>query len=169
VVYTESQDGNVSRFDARTNERRSIRPEPPDAERYRFNWNSPILVSRYDSDTIYYGGNRLFGSKDRGDTWSIVSPDLTNNAERDAMTIFGKAAKDMLSRNDGVVHFGTITTIAESPVKAGVLWIGTDDGNVQVSRDGGATWTKAKAPAGGAGGPASGPRPGSATRHGGAP
>jgi photosystem II stability/assembly factor-like uncharacterized protein len=148
VVYTESQDGNVSRFDGRTNERRSIRPEPPEGERYRFNWNSPILVSRYDSDTIYYGGNRVFGSRDRGDTWTIVSPDLTNGAERDKMTIFGKVARDMLSRNDGVVHFGTITTMAESPVKAGVLWIGTDDGNVQVSRDGGATCTRLKLPAG---------------------
>ena len=60
AVYTESQDGNVSRFDARTNERRSIRPEPPDGERYRFNWNSPIVLSRHDSDTVYYGGNRFF-------------------------------------------------------------------------------------------------------------
>ena len=59
------------------------------------------------------------------------------------MPIFGKTAKDMLSRNDGVVHFGTITTLAESPLKAGVLWAGTDDGNLQVSRDGGATWTRA--------------------------
>ncbi len=148
VVYTESQDGNVSRFDGRTNERRSIRPEPPEGERYRFNWNSPIVVSRYDSNTVYYGGNRLFGSRNRGDSWTIVSPDLTGNALRDQMTIFGKVAKDMLSRNDGVVHFGTITTIAESPVKAGVLWVGTDDGNVQLSRDGGATWSRLKTPAG---------------------
>ena len=148
IVYTESQDGNVSRFDARTNERRSIRPEPPEGERYRFNWNSPIVVSRYDSDTVYYGGNRFFASRDRGETWAVVSPDLTGNAERDAMTIFGKAAKDMLSRNDGVVHFGTITTMAESPLKAGIVWIGTDDGSVQVSRDGGATWARLKLPAG---------------------
>ena len=148
VVYTESQDGNLSRFDGRTDERRVIRPEPPGDERYRFNWNSPVLVSRYDPHTVYYGGNRLFGSHDRGDTWTVVSPDLTNNAERDKMTIFGKQARDMLSRNDGVVHFGTITTIAESPVKAGVVWVGTDDGNVQVSRDGGTTWTKPKLPAG---------------------
>ncbi len=148
VVYTESQDGSVSRFDGRTNERRSIRPEPPEGERYRFNWNSPIVVSRYDSDTVYYGGNRFFASRDRGESWAVVSPDLTGNAERDKMTIFGKAAKDMLSRNDGVVHFGTITTMAESPVKAGVVWIGTDDGNVQVSRDGGATWARLKLPAG---------------------
>jgi len=141
VVYVESQDGNVARFDLRTNERRIIRPEPVAGnERYRFNWNSPILISPHDPKTIYYGGNRLFGSKDRGDNWTLVTPDLTYAAERDSLTIFGKEAKDRLSRNDGVVHWGTITTLAESPLKAGVLWVGTDDGRVQVSKDGGATW-----------------------------
>ena len=101
IVYVESQDGNVARFDLATGERRVIRPEPPDEERYRFNWNSPILISPHDPKTIYYGGHRLFGSKDRGETWSLRTPDLTNGAERDAMTIFGKAAKEFLSRNDG--------------------------------------------------------------------
>ncbi len=148
VVYSESQDGNVGRLNLATDERRVIRPEPPAGERYRFNWNSPIVVSPHDHRTIWYGGNRLFGSRDRGDTWTIVSPDLTNAAERDKMTIFGKTAKEMMSRNDGVVHFGTITTLAESPVKAGVLWIGTDDGNLAVSRDGGASWSRLKLPAG---------------------
>jgi photosystem II stability/assembly factor-like uncharacterized protein len=142
IVYVESQDGNVARFDLRTNERRLIRPEPADAkERYRFNWNSPILISPHDHRTIYYGGNRLFGSKDRGDSWTLVTEDLTNAQERDSLLIFGKPAKDRLSRNDGVVHWGTITTLAESPVTAGVLWVGTDDGRLQVSRDAGATWT----------------------------
>lgn len=141
IMYTESQDGNVQRLNMRTFERRVIRPEPPDGGKYRFNWNSPILISPHDPRTIYYGGNRLFGSKDRGDTWSLTTPDLSTNVERDTMAIFGKAAREMLSRNDGVVHYGTITTIAESPLKAGILWVGTDDGNLQVSRDGGATWT----------------------------
>jgi photosystem II stability/assembly factor-like uncharacterized protein len=140
TVYTESQDGNVQRLDLRTNERRVIRPEPAGDERYRFNWNSPILISPHDPKTVYYGGNRLFISRDRGDTWTQTI-DLTNAASRDKMTIFGKAAKEFLSRNDGVVHFGTITTVAESSLNAGVLWAGTDDGNLQVSRDGGVTWT----------------------------
>ena len=84
---------------------------------------------------------------DRGDTWTLVSPDLTtsDDVKRDATPIFGKTAKELLSRNDGVVHFGTITTLAESPLRAGVLWAGTDDGNLQVSRDGGATWTNVAA------------------------
>ena len=147
IVYVESQDGNVQRLHRSSGQRRIIRPEPPAGEKYRFNWNSPIVVSPHDPKTIYYGGNRVFGSKDRGDSWTLVSPDLTSsdNVKRDDTPIFGKRAKDLLSRNDGVVHFGTITTLAESPRKAGVLWAGTDDGNLQVSKDGGATWTSVAA------------------------
>jgi photosystem II stability/assembly factor-like uncharacterized protein len=147
TVYVESQDGNISRLQRSTGERRIIRPEPPAGEKYRFNWDSPILVSSHEPRMLYYGGNRVFGSPDRGDTWTLVSPDLTSHddATRDKTPIFGKTAKQMLSRNDGIVHFGTITTLAESPLKAGILWAGTDDGNVQVSRDGGQTWTNVAA------------------------
>ncbi len=147
VVYVESQDGNVARLHRRSGQRRIIRPEPPAGEKYRFNWNSPIVVSPHDPKTIYYGGNRVFGSRDRGDTWTLVGPDLTStdNARRDATAIFGKPAKDLLSRNDGVRHYGTITTLAESPLRKGVLWAGTDDGNLQVSRDGGTSWTSVAA------------------------
>ena len=141
TLYVERQNGNLRRFDKRTNEWRVIRPEPPEGERYRFNWNSPILISPHDPNTVYYGGNRLFGSKDHGETWTLVTHDLTHAIPRDALEIFGKPSKDFLSRNDGKLHYGTITTIAESPVQAGVLWAGTDDGNLHVSRDGGATWT----------------------------
>ncbi len=145
TVYVESQDGNLRRFERRTNETRNLRPLPPEGERYRFNWNSPILVSPHDHQTVYYGGNRLFGSKDRGETWTLVTADLTSAQKRDELPIFGKKAKDFLSRNDGVVHWGTITTLAESPVRAGVIWVGTDDGNLQVTRDGGKTWSNVAA------------------------
>jgi photosystem II stability/assembly factor-like uncharacterized protein len=141
IVYSESQDGNLRRMNLRTFETRTIRPEAAAGQKHRFNWNSPIVLSPHDPKTVYYGGNRLFVSKDRGETWTVVTGDLTSGADRDAMTIFGKTAKDMLSRNDGVVHFGTITTVAESPVVAGLLWVGTDDGHLQVSRDGGGTWS----------------------------
>lgn len=147
VVYVESQDGRISRLHRSSGERRVIRPEPPEGEKYRFNWDSPILVSAHDPSTVYYGGNRVFGSRDRGDTWTLVSPDLTSHddATRDKTPIFGKTAKEMLSRNDGIVHFGSITALAESPLKGGVLWAGTDDGNLQVSRDGGQTWANVAA------------------------
>jgi len=142
TIYGESQDGNVFRFDLRTGETKNIRPQPddPSKERYRFNWNSPILISPHNSKMVYYGGNRLFISPDRGDTWEATA-DLTANQDRDKMPIMGLAGAEItFSRNDGVAFYGTITTVSESPVRAGVLWVGTDDGFLQVSRDGGKTW-----------------------------
>jgi photosystem II stability/assembly factor-like uncharacterized protein len=144
IIYAESQDGNLSRRDLRTSESKSIRPieDNDQAPRYRFQWNSPMMISPHDAKTIYYGGNHLFKSTDRGDTWERLGEDLTTRQERDKMTILGKVVdQETLSRNDGVVAWPCITAIAESPIKAGVLWVGTDDGNVQLSRDGGKTWT----------------------------
>lgn len=146
TLYQESQDGNLGRVDLRTGERRNIRPEPPAGERYRFNWNSPVEISQHDPKVVYYGGNRLLRSTNRGDDWTPISPDLTRAEKRDELTIFGKAAKDFLSRNDGVVHWGTITTFAESPLDPKVLWAGTDDGRLHVTRDLGQTWTELFAP-----------------------
>lgn len=147
TLYVESQDGNVSRVDLKTGERRVIRPEPDaDDVEYRFNWNSPILLSPHDPRTVYYGGHQLFVSRDRGETWSTASGDLTGAASRDEMKIFGRTAREMLSRNDGVVHYGTITTVAESPLRAGILWAGTDDGRLHVTRDGGRSWTALSVP-----------------------
>lgn len=149
IVYSESQDGSLRRFDRRTGEARVIRPEPPDdGERYRFNWNSPIVVSPHDPKTIWYGGHRVFGSTDRGETWSVASADLTSGKKRDGLEIFGKTAKEFLSRNDGKVHYATLTALAESPVRAGVLWAGGDDGTLQVSRDGARTWASVAAKVG---------------------
>jgi photosystem II stability/assembly factor-like uncharacterized protein len=143
IVYAESQDGNILRRDLRTHESRSIRPREDDDKmsRYRFQWNSPVLISKHDRKTIYYGGNFVFKSTDQGDDWKRISPDLTTNVNRNTLSIMGKKVEDRttLSRNDGVAAFPTITTLAESPVRAGVLWAGTDDGNLQVSRDG-ETW-----------------------------
>jgi photosystem II stability/assembly factor-like uncharacterized protein len=141
IVYTESQDGNVARLELKTGERRNIRPEPKDGDKpYRFDWNSPIVISSHDNRTIYFGGNRLFKSTDRGDTWT-ESPDLTTQPERDKMPIMGVVPdKNTLSRHDGIRTYGQIVTIAESTIKEGVLYAGTDDGQLQVSRDGGKTW-----------------------------
>ena len=142
TVYEESQDGNVARRDLRTDEARSIRPREKSGEApFRFNWNTPLVISTHDPKTIYYGGNFLFKSTDRGDSWTKLGGDLTTGVDRNSLPILGKpSAEDTLSRNDGVEWYPTITTIAESPVSASVLWVGTDDGNVQVTRDGGQTW-----------------------------
>jgi photosystem II stability/assembly factor-like uncharacterized protein len=143
IVYTESQDGGLLRRDLRTGESRSLRPQEDNdkAPRYRFQWNSPLVLSSHDPKTLYYAGNHLFKSTNRGDTWQRLGPDLTTGVERDKQAILGKIPdKDTLSRHDGVQNFPCATTVAESPMRAGVLWVGTEDGNLQVTRDGGKTW-----------------------------
>jgi len=141
TIYAESQDGNIFRFDLRSGESKSIRPQPEqEGERYRFNWNSPILISPHNPKKVCYGGNRLFISRDRGDNWEATI-DLTAQIDRDKLPIMGAVPDaNTLSRNDGVSFYGTITTISESPLKEGVQYVGTDDGQVQISRDDGKTW-----------------------------
>ncbi|MBP6003612.1 MAG: hypothetical protein KA746_09285 [Pyrinomonadaceae bacterium] len=141
TVYAESQDGNLLRRNTLTGESKGIRPREEEGEaKYRFQWNSPILISSYDSNTIYYPGNFVFKSTNRGDSWTKISPDLTTNVDRNSLPIMGKVPdKNTRSRHDGVQQYPTITTITESPVNRNVLWAGTDDGNLQVTRDG-QTW-----------------------------
>ncbi len=139
-VYGNSQNGGYTRVDAETGDIVNIEPLEPEGEDYRWDWASPSLVSRHDSRVVYLGGNRLFISRDRGSSWSRTD-DLTRQIDRDTLEIMGVLGRDIgLSRNDGTSSFGEITTIAESPIAPNVLWVGTDDGNVQVSRDGGANW-----------------------------
>ena len=142
VIYANSQSGRAYQVDLETREERGIRPVPKDPEeRYRFNWSTPLLISPHDSKVVYYGANKLFRTSDRGQTWEVISPDLTRNQDWKKLPIMGQErSADTLSRDDGVSDFGTITTIAESPLQAGLLYVGTDDGNVQVSRDGGKSW-----------------------------
>ncbi|MBW3535454.1 MAG: hypothetical protein KY453_09610, partial [Gemmatimonadetes bacterium] len=180
IVYSASQNGNMRRSDLRAGEPgglaservdalylsgTSIRPRAPDdegapgnvvpapavGETYRWNWSTPFVLSPHDPRALWAGANRLFGSRDRGDTWTM-GPDLTRQIDRERLEIMGVAGSlpscggdgegpCILSKNDGVGAYGTLTTVAESPVSPGVLWAGTDDGNVQVSRDANATWT----------------------------
>jgi len=153
ILFAESQNGYLSRIDLAGHESQSIRPEPKpeyeaqfeseDEADLRFNWNSPVLLSHHNPAVVYYGSNLLFRSPDRGHSWVQVSPDLTRQIDRDSLTIMGvKLESDsILSKNDGISSFGNATTIAESPLDPAVLYVGTDDGNLQVTRDGGANWT----------------------------
>ncbi len=141
TIYAESQNGNLYRFDLKTGETKSIKPHLEDEkETYRFNWNCPILISPHDPKTIYYGGNRLFISKDKGETWEATI-DLTTQQDREKLPLMGELpSEETLSRNDGIEFYGDIITISEAPLKQGLLYVGTDDGNLQVSRDGGKSW-----------------------------
>jgi len=116
--------------------------EEDEDEGYRFNWNAPIAVSSHDAATIYFGANHLMRSRDRGMSWEEASPDLTKAIDRDTLPIMGMETDDeTLSRHDGISTYGNITTIAESKRSPDVIYVGTDDGNLQVTTDGGATWT----------------------------
>ena len=146
-VYTESQGGNIVRKNVETGEAQRIRPayrpeDEDDEGDYAFNWNSPIVVSQHNSNTVFIGSDHLMRSRDQGQSWEEASPDLTRMIDRDTLQIFGRSLdQSHLSRHDGISDYGTISTIDESPIAARVIWAGTDDGNVQVTQDEGATWT----------------------------
>ncbi len=121
-------------------QRGNILPAPPEGTQYRFFWNTPILLSPFNPRTVYIGANELFRSYDRGDTY-LGSPDLTKNISRFVRPIMGVPGDaPMASKHDGAGAFSSIVTISESAAMPGVIWVGTNDGNVQVSRDGGQTW-----------------------------
>ena len=147
IIYAESQDGRMSRIDRVTNERQSIRPEPPEGEKpYRWNWDTPILISPHNPATIFVTANRVFKSTDRGHSWKAISGDLTTNTDRDGLELMGVKGKEIvIARNDGVGSYGNIVTFAESSRKAGLYYAGSDDGVVSVSRDDGANWANVTA------------------------
>jgi len=141
-LYNESQFGVIQRVDQQTGQSQSIaanRPARPNDDPYRWNWNAPILVSPHNADVIYHCAQVVLRSPFRGNTWEAISPDLTVNdkskrADQNPCDTCGS----------GNVSYATITTIDESPIVPGLIWAGTDDGNVQVTRDGGRTWTNVR-------------------------
>jgi len=147
IVYAESQDGRMSRTDRATNERTTVRPEPAELKPgepspYRFNWDTAMQLSPFDPATIYIGANLVLKSSDRGRSYQPISPDLTTNTDREALSIMGVHAKEIrIAKNDGVGSFGNIVTLEESAARQGVVWVGSDDGVVSVTQDAGKTWT----------------------------
>ncbi|MBT8337527.1 MAG: hypothetical protein KJO11_13050 [Gemmatimonadetes bacterium] len=142
IAYGTSNGGNYFRLNTRTGDMVDISPEPPAGEEYRFDWTSPLIASRHDAHTVYAAGNRLFISRDRGSSWTR-SEDLTRQIDRDTLESMGvTGAATTISRNDGTSSFGEAVALAESPLDPSVLWIGFDDGNLQVTRDGGRTFSE---------------------------
>lgn len=144
IMYSEFQQGNLFRIDRITEEKVYIQPQPePGQAPNRFNWDAPILVSPHSPTRIYYGSQRVWRSDNRGDTWSVLSGDLTRNQKRIELPLMDKqwgwdAGWDLYAMSE----YNTITSIAESPKKEGLLYIGTDDGLIQVSENGGESWNK---------------------------
>jgi photosystem II stability/assembly factor-like uncharacterized protein len=143
LFISESQGGRMVRTNMETREQQDISPTllkasggPASTGKYRFNWNTPIISSPHDPQTIYVGGNVVFKSTDFGTTWKVISPDLTTNDPEKQKT----AGSPGFNENTGAEFHCTIISLAASPVEAGILWAGTDDGNLQLSRDGGQNW-----------------------------
>lgn len=144
TVYAESQNGGLVRFDRRTGEMVDIQPQQTgNMEPLRYNWDSPIIVSPFDSNRLYFGAQYLFRSDDRGNTWKQISPDLTRHLDVNALPIMGRVwGVDAVSKNASTSWYGNIVSLAESPLQQGLIYVGTDDGLIQVTEDGGANWRK---------------------------
>ena len=145
LVYTNLQGGVPFLVDSRYGNVRTIHPYPKivgsagdaiDKHKYRFNWDSPIHISPHDPETVYVGGNVIFKSQDRGNSWEVISPALTTNDKSKQISSGGTIYQD----NTAAEFHCTVLYIAESPIQKGVIWAGTDDGNVQLTMDGGASW-----------------------------
>jgi photosystem II stability/assembly factor-like uncharacterized protein len=142
IAFSESQDGNIVRVDRVTGETIGVRPMPaPGEPALRWHWDTPIALSPHDPKVVWAAGNKVFRSTDRGLSWVAVSNDLTNEANRDDIEVMGVKGRDItIARNDGIAAWPAIVSFAESPKRAGVLYAGTDDGNLHVTRDGGKKW-----------------------------
>ena len=144
TVYAQSQYGYLVRFDRKTGERISIQPQEPKGEMpYRWNWDSPLIISPHSHTRLYFAANKLFQSDDRGNTWKVISGDLTRQIDRNKLPVMGKVwSVDAVAKNVSTSLFGNIITLSESPKKEGLLYAGTDDGLVNVTSDNGLNWNK---------------------------
>jgi len=144
IVYAEWQYGNLVRYDRKSGERTYIKPQPrKDEKTYKWNWNSPMIISPHSHKRIYLAANKVFRSDDMGDSWEVISPDLTTKMDRNTWKVMGKYwSVDAVKKDVSTSLFGTIISMAESPVKEGLLYVGTDDGLIQVTEDGGENWRK---------------------------
>lgn len=144
IVYSQWQYGGLVRYDRKVGHAVDIKPqEDKGGAPLRWNWDSALLISPHDPARIYYASQILFRSDDRGDSWNAISPDLTRNMDRNQLKVMGRVwGVDTVAKNASTSFYGTIVALDESPLVDGLLYVGTDDGLVQVSEDGGSNWRK---------------------------
>ena len=144
IAYAQAQYGWLVRYDKASGEKVPIQPMPQNGEKpYRWNWDAPLLISPHDNKTLYFAANKVFRSTNRGDDWEVVSPDLSRQLDRNKLPVMGQVwTIDAVMKNKSTTIYGNIVALDESPLQKGLLFAGTDDGLVQVSEDGGKTWTK---------------------------
>ncbi len=143
IVYAEAQYGNMVRYDRKSKESVSIRPEPKEGElTYKWNWNTPLIISPHSHTRLYCAANKVFRSDDRGNSWKEISGDITAQIDRNSFKVMGKYwSIDAVMKDVSTSLYGTAVALAESPVKENLLYVGTDDGIIQVSKDA-AHWKK---------------------------
>jgi photosystem II stability/assembly factor-like uncharacterized protein len=144
IVYSASQYGGLVRYDRKSGEAALIQPEEkPGDDPLRWNWDSPLVLSPHDHKRLYFAAQRVFRSEDRGDGWTPISGDLTRRIDRNKLKVMGKLwGPDAVAKSASTSFFGNIVSLDESPLVEGLLYVGTDDGLVQVSEDGGKTWRR---------------------------
>jgi photosystem II stability/assembly factor-like uncharacterized protein len=144
IIYAESQYGGLNRYDKKSGEFLDIKPIEQEGEMaYRWNWDAPLQISKYDNKRLYFGANKLFRTDDRGNTWKIISPDLSRQIDRNKLEVMGKVwSVDAVAKNGSTDIYGQTTTIAESQFDENTIYAGTDDGLIQITNDGGKTWMK---------------------------
>lgn len=144
IIYAESQNGGLVRFDKRTGERTPIAPiEGKDIESQRYNWDSPIIISPHQHTRLYFGGHKLFKSENRGDDWKAVSGDLSRGIDRNTLPVMGKVwGPDAIAKHQSTALYGNASALSESPKKAGLIYVGTDDGLIQITENDGGSWRK---------------------------
>lgn len=144
IIYAQSQYGGLVRFDRKSGEYYGIKPSEGENEAaYRWNWDAPLLISQHDNARLYFGANKVFRTDDRGNSWKVISPDLTRQIDRNKFEVMGKVwSVDAIAKNGSTDIFGQLTSIAESKLNPEMLWVGTDDGLIQLTTDGGKNWTR---------------------------
>ena len=144
TIYAELQGGTLARFDKTTGQRVGIQPQAGrNEDPLRWNWDSPFIVSPHLHTRLYFASNKLYRSDDRGDTWKVISGDLSRGLDRDKLPVMGKIqSMDAVAKNQSTAFFGNASAIDESPKKDGLIYIGTDDGLLQITEDGGRNWRK---------------------------
>ena len=144
IVYSEWQYGNVVRYDKKSGERINIKPQPrKDEKSYRWNWNAPLIISPHSNTRLYMAANKLFRSDNRGETWEVISDDLTAQIDRNTWAVMGKFwGAESVAKDVSTSQYGTIVSLDESLVKEDLIYIGTDDGVIQVTEDAGKSWRK---------------------------
>jgi len=144
IVYAEAQYGWMVRYDRSSGESVHIRPQSRKGEKtYRWNWNTPLIISPHSNTRIYCAANKVFRSDDRGNSWTVISDDLTAQIDRNRWPVMGKYwSADAVNKDVSTSQYGTIISMVESPLKEDLLYIGTDDGLIQITENAGKSWTK---------------------------